>query len=711
MRRGRRREEEALGAGGAPASASDSEDDSGSEESGSDEDSESEEEEEEEAPEAAAAAAGEDSDAEAEDGSGGEEPLPSTFDDAALGLDARLSRALRKRGLTAPTLVQARVVPLALQGRDVVCRARTGSGKTLAYLLPMMHKILQAGGADGGTQGLVLVPSRDLTAQVKTEANALAEHCGGSISVAALTAGLSAAAVRSLLAARPALLVATPGRLAAAVREGSVPRAALAALKTLVLDEADLLLSYGYEEDITLLADAVSRSCQCLLVSATTSPDVDRLKKLVLHSPVTLTLVEPGAAGAGGVAEEVSHSVVSLATTHDRLLYTLALLRTGAVHRKVLLFVNTVDAGFRLKLFLEAFGVRAALLNSELPQASRQHILHAFNRGLFDYLIATDDGKHADQVAAAAAAAAADKMRGKGSKGGKKGKGGRGARNRDTEEFGVVRGIDFVGVRTVINVEMAPSAAAYVHRSGRTGRAGRSGACLSLVAPADVARRREIEAALGMGARAGASAEEMAPFEGLSKELVEGLRYRAEDVARAVTRTHVREARVKELRAELLNSEKLKAHFEDNPVELEALRHDKQLAKRAAPQHLRHLPAYIKGDASVSATGRRAGGGGKRRAAGGAGKGGGGANKRARGADPLKKVPTSQAAAQAVVARAAASRDLRGGDVEAPAMIAQAAVRKNMSDGVSIAEMWRNKARRKERRGGGGGGRRGGSKR
>ena len=95
---------------------------------------------------------------------------------------------------------------------------------------------------------------------------------------------------------------------------------------------------------------------------------------------------------AGGVSSTVDHHTVAC-KSEDRLLYLLALLRLSLVPRKALIFVNSIDAGFKVKLFLESFGVRAAILNAELPLNSRHHILQEFNRGLFDYLVATDDGK------------------------------------------------------------------------------------------------------------------------------------------------------------------------------------------------------------------------------------------------------------------------------------------------------------------------------
>ncbi|GFH26377.1 uncharacterized protein HaLaN_24519, partial [Haematococcus lacustris] len=313
--------------------------------------------------------------------------------------------------------------------------------------------------------------------------------------------------------------------------------------QVLVLDEADLLLSYGYEEDLQLLAPLVPRSCQCLLMSATVSSEVERLSRLVLHNPVTLNLLHSGLQGPGleagqqgqslakgsGIPASIEHYLYPAANTVDKLLVVLALLKLGLVRKKVLVFVNTVDQGFRLKLFLERFGVRVALLNAEMPVNTRSHCLQSFNRGLFDYLVATDDVHSASHDASsqpaagskrkrkqAAVAASEQKKRGKASK---------------EEEFGVTRGIDFKGVQSVINFDLPSSVQGYVHRVGRTGRAGKSGLALSLFTPQDAA-------------------------------------FEAEE------------------------------YFEEHQAERALLRHDKTLHKVVQAPHLSHIPAYLK-DASL----------------------------------------------------------------------------------------------------------------
>lgn len=261
-----------------------------------------------------------------------------------------------------------------LEGHDVVARARTGSGKTLAYLLPALHRIL-AGGEARAWQAVVLVPTRELCSQVLREGERLAAAAGQDLRVTALAGeGLP----RSALSRAGQLVVTTPAKLALALSSGKLAAGALSqALQTLVLDEADLLLAYGYGEDMRGVAPLVPRACQCMLLSATSSSDVEALSKLVLHNPRTLDLLgaEAGVAPAGGVAAEVEHwrldipaHVPAGAETLERLLRTLALIRLGLVKRKVGRWCGMAGLGVGLWWRLQTY-VRLVLRGPEPRQS------------------------------------------------------------------------------------------------------------------------------------------------------------------------------------------------------------------------------------------------------------------------------------------------------------------------------------------------------
>ncbi|KAG2694507.1 hypothetical protein I3760_08G148000 [Carya illinoinensis] len=498
-----------------------------------------------------------------------------------LGLDPRLIRALIKKGIEKPTPIQRVAVPLILEGKDVVARAKTGSGKTFAYLLPLLQKLFTDYGSKNklAPSAFILVPTRELCQQVFTEVSSLIELCRVQLKVVQLTSSMPVSDLRTALAGPPDILVSTPACIPKCLSAGLLLSASIdASLEILVLDEADLLLSYGYEDDIKAFTAHIPRRCQCLLMSATSSGDVEKLKKLVLHNPFILTLPEVGNIKDEIIPKNVQQFWISCGG-RDKLLHILALLKLELVQKKVLIFTNTIDMGYRSKLFLEKFGIKSAVLNSELPQNSRLHILEEFNAGLFDYLIATDDSetKEKEEV--------------NGERNAETRKSRKHAKQKLDSEFGVVRGIDFKNVHTVINIEMPPSVAGYVHRIGRTGRAYSTGASISLVSPDEMEIFEEIKAFLGDNEKK--DSDLITPFSLLSKNAVESLRYRAEDVGKSVTKVAVRESRAQDLRNEILNSEKLKAHFEVNPRDLDLLKHDKVLSKNPPAPHLRDVPDYL----------------------------------------------------------------------------------------------------------------------
>uniref|UniRef100_A0A2C9UQY3 RNA helicase n=1 Tax=Manihot esculenta TaxID=3983 RepID=A0A2C9UQY3_MANES len=462
-----------------------------------------------------------------------EEEEELTFEQ--LGLDPRLIRALNKKdiSITKPTPIQRVAIPLILEGKDVVARAKTGSGKTLAYLLPLVQKLFAISGSNRklAPSAFILVPSGELCQQVHKEFSSLIDSCKVQLKAVQLTTKMPDPDLRTALAGLPDIVVSTPACVAKCLSAGVLQSSSINdSLEILVLDEADLLLSFGYENDLKALTAFLPRRCQCLLMSATSSADVDKLKKLILHNPYILTLPEVEGVKDEAIPKNVQQFWISC-SNQDKLLHILALLKLELVQKKVLIFTNSIDMSFRLRLFLEKFGIKSAVLNAELPQNSRLHILEEFNAGLFDYLIATDDNetKEKEQADGSLAESRKSKRHAK-------------AKQKLDSEFGVVRGIDF---KNVINYDMPLSAAGYVHRIGRTGRGYSTGASVSL------------------------------------------------DTAKSVTKVAVREARAQDLRNEILNSEKLKAHFKANPKDLDLLKHDKVLSKNPPAPHLRDVPDYL----------------------------------------------------------------------------------------------------------------------
>eukprot|EP00890_Picochlorum_soloecismus_P003951 jgi/Picsp_1/4557/NSC_01927-R1_dead-box atp-dependent rna helicase 16-like len=510
----------------------------------------------------------------------------------SLGIDTRLLRALNKRQFVRPTPVQSSCIPKALEGHDIVARARTGSGKTMAYLIPGFQRVLQVDKGKVGWQALVLVPTRELAEQTLEEAKFLAQAFKSSISVSLLTG--EGRILRQTATTAGQIVVSTPGRVAELIRAKVITSQMLNAnLCFLALDEADLLFSYGYEEDMGVIAPCIPRSCQCMLTSATTSEEVERLTRLLFQNPVVLDLL-PVSEDINSIDQDknsggdIDHRLVqlpdscgppgSMAETTERLLRLLTILKYGLAQKKVILFVNSPDSGMRLRLFLDAFGIKCCELHSEMPLNTRNHVLQQFNKGIFDYLIATDDfhghvegPKHNKNKRSHKNMLAAGK--------------------KDVES-GVTRGIDFKGVRTVINAEMPDSVNGYIHRVGRTGRAGSSGTAISLTRREDDDLIGQVNGVIMSEGEGGVKA-----FDRITKVAVESLRYRGEDVAKSITKSVIREARAKDLRAELLNSKRLASFFEERPADLQLLRHDRSVAASsagAAAPHLKHIPSYLR---------------------------------------------------------------------------------------------------------------------
>ena len=526
---------------------------------------------------------------------------------ASLGLDRRILKALKRKQYNAPTAVQAQVIPLVLSGKDVVVRAHTGSGKTAAYLLPVAHIIMQnrAHGALPNPRAIVLVPTRELANQVTKEACSILCQCAPTLRAGELPAsGCAPEILREFAGAPPEILVGTPARVVECIRCGFFPPDALnSGLDLLVLDEADMLLSFGYNHDIKCIAAEVQRGCQSILLSATTNEELTGMQSLVLHNPVQLDLGSLNRNRCGQTetnavqpvqSPQISHYIIKL-HTDDKLLYCMALFRLGLCEKKTLVFVSHSDAAIRLRLFLAKFSISCCALHRELPYNSRAHILQEYNRGVYDCMIAVADDISArtkkesearDLMLDGKHLSASEEVK-------------RLGRQKDAhKEFGVVRGIDFKQVRTVINFDVPSDASAYVHQIGRTGRGGEHGSAITFVSLSEVRKIEAIQQDLKEYGENGSSLV-FKPFGKLAIEDVEALRYRAEDVSRTVGRASVRDARAREIRTELLNSDRLAAHFDENPDELILLKHDFRLAKQRALPHLNHLPNYLRGGKPV----------------------------------------------------------------------------------------------------------------
>ncbi|ORX85165.1 DEAD-domain-containing protein [Basidiobolus meristosporus CBS 931.73] len=524
---------------------------------------------------------------------------------ASFDLDDRLLRAISKIGFSNPTLIQSKAIPLALSGKDILARARTGSGKTAAYCLPTLEKLLKKKEALSPTdpefvaiRALILVPTRELAEQVTDHIKKLITYCTKEISVVNIAGNIPVQLQKPMLAEKPDVIVATPSRVLAHLESNSL--SLRDTLETLVIDEADLVLSFGYEEDVRKILTFLPKIYQSFLMSATLTKDVESLKALILRNPAILKL------------EEEKDDVDNLTqycvrcTENEKFLLIYVILKLRLIKGKCVLFVNDIERCYRLKLFLEQFSIKSCTLNSELPLNSRYHIVQEFNKGIYDYIIATDESalqgeKDTDDEDSESdeEATPESKETGEGeeeaSEDAKKKSTKRKKSHRPDKEYGVSRGVDFQNVAAVINFDFPKSAKSYTHRVGRTARGGQKGMSLSFVVTKEEGKKNATSDETVFARVEKQQADEGATIKPYMFDMkqVEGFKYRIEDALRAVTRVAVREARIKELKHEILHSEKLKAHFEDKPKDLAYLRHDKPLHPSRVQSHLKHVPEYL----------------------------------------------------------------------------------------------------------------------
>jgi ATP-dependent RNA helicase RhlE len=345
----------------------------------------------------------------------------------ALGLSRPIVRALIGEGYTAPTPIQAEVIPQALAGRDVLGCAPTGTGKTAAFVLPMLQT-LAASSRDGCIRALAIAPTRELAAQIAERVSVYGRHQGTRHAV--IYGGVGQRGQEIALRRSPDVVVATPGRLLDLMQQGFVR---LDGVRYLVLDEADRMLDMGFVHDVRRICAAIPGKRQTLLFSATIPHDIQALANALLADPARIT-VAPHVT----TAEKVAQSVVFVAHREKRAVLE-RMLRTGGVER-ALVFTRTKHGANRLSEQLERSGIESAAIHGNKSQGARQRALEDFRRGITRVLVATD-------VAA--------------------------------------RGIDVDGVSHVFNFDLPNVAESYVHRIGRTGRAGAAGSAVSLCDPID----------------------------------------------------------------------------------------------------------------------------------------------------------------------------------------------------------------------------------
>jgi len=351
-----------------------------------------------------------------------------------LKLLPQLVQKVADLGYINPTPIQSAIIPVMLTGRDVIGQAQTGTGKTAAFSLPILHNLAKG---EDHVQGLVVTPTRELAMQV---ADAMYKYgCNLNVRVLAVYGGQPYSRQINCLKKGVDIVVGTPGRLLDLVRQKALD---LGRVSSVVLDEADEMLSMGFIEEIESILKETSAHHQTALFSATMPQRIKRLAGRYMREPVSFS---------------IGHKQITLSAIEqryypvndaDKLAALTRLLEVGQI-TSALIFAGTRLATGHLANELALRGFPAEALNGDMSQDARERVLNLFRKNRIRVLVATD-------VAA--------------------------------------RGLDIDDISHVINYDLPRDPELYVHRIGRTGRAGKTGIAVSLLAPKDRRRLSLIEA-------------------------------------------------------------------------------------------------------------------------------------------------------------------------------------------------------------------------
>ncbi len=347
-----------------------------------------------------------------------------------LGINPSLLSILHTASFVTPSPIQAKAIPVAIDGQDVIGIAQTGTGKTLAFGIPMIQRLAMFKG-----RGLVIVPTRELALQVEESLRKIGTKIG--MRTAVLIGGENIEKQKRALRTNPHLLVVTPGRLIDHLEQRTVN---LSDIKILVLDEADRMLDMGFAPQISKILLSVPKERQTMLFSATMPQDIVKIATQHMKLPVRVEV-----APAGTAAERVEQEMFIVEKAKKRsLLATILADFSGTV----LVFTRTKHGARQTCKAVQDMGHTAAEIHSNRSLAQRRAALDGFKTGKYRVLVATD-------IAA--------------------------------------RGIDVKGIGLVINMDLPDNAEDYVHRIGRTGRAGQTGRAMSFATPDQRDEIRAIE--------------------------------------------------------------------------------------------------------------------------------------------------------------------------------------------------------------------------
>ena len=362
------------------------------------------------------------------------EPVDSGF--RSFGLSDALIAAVESSGYSTPTPIQDQIIPLLLDGRDVVGQAQTGTGKTAAFALPLLDRIDLS---RKEPQVLVLTPTRELAIQLAEAFERYAQSMRG-LQVVPIYGGQDYQVQFRQLNRGVHVVVGTPGRVMDHMRRGSLK---LDGLQCLVLDEADEMLRMGFVDDVRWVLTQAPEKRQMALFSATMPPPIRQIAQKYLNDPAEITIAQRTA-----TADTVNQRYI-VAAPHQKQAALARILESEPTDG-VLVFVKTRSSTEPLAEYLAQAGLKTAALNGDIAQKQRERIVERLRSGKIDIIVATD-------VAA--------------------------------------RGLDVQRISHVINYDLPFDSEAYIHRIGRTGRAGRSGEAILFVHPRERRSLKRLEQA------------------------------------------------------------------------------------------------------------------------------------------------------------------------------------------------------------------------
>ena len=360
---------------------------------------------------------------------------------ATLGLSSEIIKALKDKGYESATPIQKALIPVVLNGHDVMAGAQTGTGKTAGFALPILHNLAQNRVEGKHNLGaIVIVPTRELARQVHESFEAYAKYLP--LKSVLLYGGANMTAQANRLKAGVDIIVSTSGRLLEHIAKKNIN---LEAVRYLVLDEADTILDMGFVHEVMQVINLLPKKRQNILISATLSGSVKRLATDILHKP---KLVEVDSMGTSAAMVKLLVHPVEKERKNELLSFMIG----SKNYKQVLVFVRKKEVADEVANELNLSGLKTSVIHGDKTSGVRTRALSAFKEGRIRVLVATD-------IAA--------------------------------------RGLDIPNLAVVMNYDIPHVTGDFIHRIGRTGRAGKEGLALTLVSPKEEVALKDVERLLG----------------------------------------------------------------------------------------------------------------------------------------------------------------------------------------------------------------------